>query len=37
MSTDCKVAKPNPLANNPENAKKLWELSAKLVGLPETI
>jgi hypothetical protein len=35
--TDCKVKEPNPLANDPENTKKLWEISAKLVGLSETI
>jgi len=34
---DCKVREPNPLAKDPENAKKLWEISAKLVGLTETI
>jgi hypothetical protein len=31
------VREPNPLAKNPENGKKLWEISAKLVGLSETI
>lgn len=31
--SDCNVAKPMPYAVDPENAKRLWLLSEKLVGL----
>lgn len=31
--SDCKVTEPSALAKDPEGAKKLWEISEKLVGL----
>lgn len=30
---DCEIAQPAPHSVNPERAKKLWELSEKMVGL----
>jgi len=34
--TNKKVAKPDPLANDPGTARRLWEVSAELTGLPIT-
>lgn len=31
--SECKATSPSPAANNMEDAKKLWDISIKLVGL----
>jgi hypothetical protein len=35
--SDCVIAQPVEYAHDPENAKRLWELSEKLVGVKAEI